>query len=94
MTELNDLDDTGHSVAVRKAGPDVFYSCLPMGGFLMGDDRIPVEIASQSANGSIVVVIGHEVKRYYIVHTADIVSAAYQADCAMREKEATKEVKS
>lgn len=35
-------------------------------------------------NGSIVVGIGDEEKRYYVVKTADIVHAAYQADCTIR----------
>ncbi len=41
-------------------------------------------------NGSIVVGIGDENKRYYVVKTADIVYAAYQADRSIRGKHDTK----
>lgn len=84
MVELHNIDNTEHVVYVRKLTSPFRFTLQPLGGVIYGEERVPVEISSTVPNGSIVVGIGNAKKRYYIVHTIDIIYAAYQADQEIR----------
>ena len=90
LVTLNDFDHTGHFVPVRRLSSAYQVLCIPLDNLVYGDEKHPVEVASMVPNGSIVVVIGDEDKRYYVVKTLDIVHAAYQVDCQIRSKHDTK----
>jgi UDP-N-acetylmuramate-alanine ligase len=91
LVTLNDFDHTGHFVPVRRLSSAYQVLCQPLDDLVYSSDEgHPVEVASMVPNGSIVVGIGDENKRYYIVKTIDIVQAAYQADCTIRNKHQTK----
>ncbi len=84
LVTLNDFDHTGHFVPVRRLSSAYQVLCQPLDNLSYGDEGHTVEVASMVSNGSIVVGIGDENKRYYIVETTDIGHAAYQADCTIR----------
>ncbi len=90
LVTINDFDHTGHFVPVRRLSSAHQVLCQPLYNLIYGDEGHPVEVASMVPNGSIVVGIGDEEKRYYVVKTTDIVHAAYQADSTIRGKRDSK----
>ncbi len=90
LVTLNDFDNTGQCVPVRRLSSAYQVLCQPLDSLFYGNEGHPIEVASVVSNGSIVIGIGGENKRYYVVKTTDIVRAAYQADCAIRGKRDTK----